>query len=327
MKLWNHVSRKSKSEGGVDMKLLKGALAMLFVAALLFVSAPVAMAQEGTPEAQFEVSKVKLEPSETSLGQAVTIMAAITNTGDAEGSYSAELKVNGKVEETQEVTLVAGETEVVTFTYIPPTEGTYTIGIGDKTASLKVTGVSGAKFRVGPVVYLRPAEDTITTQQDGLIELYMDNPSVNDVTLRVDVRVHAPSGLHVYGQGFGLAGAAGTLYGQLEVRPGSAQTVYMNIKASESAVGKTFFVHFSGLYYPDDNKDLFNPISLTHPIKVEGVSPNPHDPTPTNEGQIPQPSPSGWPWWAWVVIAAVVLGGIGTIVAVRSRHTEVSIEK
>jgi len=146
--------------------------------------------------------------------------------------------------------------------------------------------------------------------------------------LHVDLRVSVPSGLHVYGQGFGLAGAAGTLYGQLDVRPGSAQTVYMNVKASESAVGKNFYVHFSGIYYPGENKDLFNSVSLTHPIRVTQASPNPDSPKLTNSDQIAFSSnPGVWPWWAWVVIACVVLGGIATIFAARARRTEVSVEK
>ena len=69
---------------------------------------------------------------------------------------------------------------------------------------------TAAKFRVGPTVKIRPVNDEINKSTDGLIELYMDNPSLNDVTLNVDARISVPSGIHVYGQGFGEAGAAGT---------------------------------------------------------------------------------------------------------------------
>ncbi|MGB9929372.1 MAG: hypothetical protein ACPK85_13380, partial [Methanosarcina sp.] len=67
--------------------------------------------------------------------------------------------------------------------------------------------VSEQKFRVGPTVVLRPVNDVITENQDGLVELYIDNPSLNDVTLNVDARISVPSGIHVYGQGFAQTGA------------------------------------------------------------------------------------------------------------------------
>ena len=81
--------------------------------------------------------------------------------------------------------------------------------------------VAEQKFRVGPTVVLRPANDVITENEDGLVELYIDNPSLNEVTLNVDARISVPSGIHVSGQGFAQAGAAGTVYGTFSVPPGS----------------------------------------------------------------------------------------------------------
>ena len=51
------------------------------------------------------------------------------------------------------------------------------------------TPVAEQKFRVGPTVVLRPVNDVITKDEDGLVELYIDNPSLNDITLNVDARV------------------------------------------------------------------------------------------------------------------------------------------
>lgn len=132
--------------------------------------------------------------------------------------------------------------------------------------------VAEQKFRVGPTVVLRPVNDVITKNEDGLIELYIDNPSLNDVTLNVDARISVPAGIHVYGQGFGQSGAAGTVYGLFSVPPGSSRTININVKGEK--VG-TSTVHFTGLYWPGDNKDDYNPISLTHPFIVEEPSENP----------------------------------------------------
>jgi PGF-CTERM protein len=131
--------------------------------------------------------------------------------------------------------------------------------------------VAKQKFRVGPTVILRPVTDVVTKGQDGLVELYMDNPTLNDVTLNVDARISVPSGVQVYGQGFGQADAAGTVYGTFSVPPGTVRTININIKGEK--VG-TYTVHFSGMYWPGDNKDNYNPISLTHPFEIKEASTN-----------------------------------------------------
>jgi len=137
-----------------------------------------------------------------------------------------------------------------------------------------------AKFRVGPTITLRPVNDVIDKSQDGLVELYMNNPSVNDVTLTADVQISVPSGIHVYGEGFGYGGAAGTVAGKFEVPPGTVRTIHINIKSDKTG---DFTVHFTGLYWPGDDKDAFQQISLTHPLKVNEPSPNPMDSQPTGE--------------------------------------------
>lgn len=136
------------------------------------------------------------------------------------------------------------------------------------------TPVAEQKFRVGPTVVLRPVNDVITKDEDGLVELYVDNPSLNDVTLNVDARISVPSGIHVYGQDFAQTGAAGTAYGTFSVPPGSARTISIDLKGDK--VG-SYTVHFSGLYWPGDNKDSYNPISLSHPFEVKEASENPEE--------------------------------------------------
>lgn len=131
--------------------------------------------------------------------------------------------------------------------------------------------VAEQKFRMGPTVVLRPVNDVITKNEDGLVELYIDNPSLNDVTLNVDARISVPAGIHVYGQGFAQTGAAGTVYGIFSVPPGNARTIYIDIKGEK--VGSST-VHFTGLYWPGDNKDDYSPISLSHPFTVEEPSKN-----------------------------------------------------
>jgi hypothetical protein len=81
-------------------------------------------------------------------------------------------------------------------------------------APTATTAATPGKFRVGPSVTLRPVTDVIEANQDGIVELFMNNPSLNDVTLNVDARISVPSGIHVYGQSFGEAAGAGVVAGR-----------------------------------------------------------------------------------------------------------------
>ncbi|MGI5991118.1 MAG: PGF-CTERM sorting domain-containing protein [Methanosarcina sp.] len=152
-----------------------------------------------------------------------------------------------------------------------PINESYLVNVTENLEETKGTTTVEQKFRMGPTVVLRPVNDVITKNEDGLVELYIDNPSLNDVTLNVDARISVPAGIHVYGQGFAQTGAAGTVYGIFSVPPGNARTIYIDIKGEK--VGSST-VHFTGLYWPGDNKDDYSPISLSHPFTVEEPSKN-----------------------------------------------------
>jgi len=137
---------------------------------------------------------------------------------------------------------------------------------------------TSGKFRVGPSVTLRPVTDVIEANQDGVVELFMNNPSLNDVTLNVDARVSVPSGIHVYGQSFGQAAGAGVVAGTFSVPPGTSRTIILTIKADRSARIGSHTIQFTGLYYPDENKDAYQPLSLTYSITVKEPSTKPEEP-------------------------------------------------
>jgi hypothetical protein len=183
------------------------------------------------------------------------------------------------------------------------------------------TPIEEGKFRAGPTVRIRPLNDMINKSADGIVELYFDNPSLNDVTLTVDARISVPSGIHVYGQGFALAGAAGVVYGTFEVPPGSVRTIYVNIKAEKTG---NYYAQFSGLYYPGQNKDNYQPISLTYPFTVYEPSPDPKSAKLTNPEQIPESAKdSGLHNILTAILVAIIVGGIGLgykIYEIRYQH-------
>ena len=67
---------------------------------------------------------------------------------------------------------------------------------GSSTGTVETT--KDQKFRVGPIVRLRPLNSEINKSADGIIEVFMNNPNLNDVTLEVDIVVDVPSDIYIY---------------------------------------------------------------------------------------------------------------------------------
>jgi hypothetical protein len=147
----------------------------------------------------------------------------------------------------------------------------------------------------------------------------MNNPSLNDVTLTADVQISVPSGVHVFGEGFGYGGAAGTVAGKFTVPPGTVRTIQINIKSEKTG---TFTVHFTGLYWPGDDKDAFQQISLTHPLTVKEPSPKPLDPKPTEGGNKELP-------YTYIIVGCLAVIAIAFIAMMLRKppKTEVVIEE
>ena len=124
------------------------------------------------------------------------------------------------------------------------------------------------KFRVAPTVALTPIVNIIEKGQDGIVELYINNPSPNDVALYMEMNVTVPAGIHVYSESAGI----------FEVPPGIERTFLIHIKADKTARIGECTLHFRGLYCPGNNKDLCNQVSLTYPVTV--IEPSMEVPTP-----------------------------------------------
>ena len=104
------------------------------------------------------------------------------------------------------------------------------------------------------------------------MEIIFRNPALNETAMVIDLTVSLASGLHVYGEGFATDSAAGTASGTYNVSPGQSITIYLNVKADKSG---HLPIQFSGSYWPEGNKDLYNPISLSHSFQVNQASRNP----------------------------------------------------
>jgi len=86
------------------------------------------------------VTSATLERSSVSVGDTVGVTAEVTNDGNGQGTYTAELIVDGEVVDTKEVTVGAGETTTVTFSYEASESGDHSVAVGEMSAgTLTVT--------------------------------------------------------------------------------------------------------------------------------------------------------------------------------------------
>ena len=104
-----------------------------------------------TASAAFTLSSLGISPPEVSAGEAVTISVFLANAGEADGSYTATLKINGIVAETREVSLVGGTSETVTFTTSQGEASTYSIEVNGLPGSFTV------KEGASPLIVTAPA--------------------------------------------------------------------------------------------------------------------------------------------------------------------------
>jgi hypothetical protein len=88
--------------------------------------------------AVFTSSKLSVSPGEVYIGEPVTIVVLVVNTGDGAGSYEVMLKINGVLETTQDVTINAGASKEITFTTAKNVAGSYTVGVDGLEGSFTV---------------------------------------------------------------------------------------------------------------------------------------------------------------------------------------------
>ncbi len=176
--------------------------------------------------------------------------------------------------------------------------------------------VTEGKFRVGPTVRIRPLNDVVNKSADGIIEMYLENPNVNDIPLTAEIHITVPSGIHVYGQGFGEAQAAGVLYAKMEVPPGTVRTAYVNIKAEKTG---NFYAQLSGTYYPGENKDKYQPLSFTYPFSVVEISPDPKSSELTNPAQVPREGS----WWTDKIIPGIIIAMVAGLIGLGYKVVEI----
>ena len=81
--------------------------------------------------AEFRLSNLESNPTEVEVGNNIVISAKIANVGGTQGSYTAELKIDGTTIETEQLTISAGTDYTLTFKMCECLPGTYIVTLGD----------------------------------------------------------------------------------------------------------------------------------------------------------------------------------------------------
>jgi len=146
--------------------------------------------------AEFMVRGLTISPSTVYPGKPVTVRVEVVNVGESSGNYTVNLLINGTLEVSERVTLEAGESVPVTFTFSPTDTGVYVV---------EVDGLRGSFAAITPPPPLKPAEFIVSDLSISLEEVgpgetvtvsvtvtnVGDLEGSYNVTLRVDGAVEA----------------------------------------------------------------------------------------------------------------------------------------
>jgi uncharacterized membrane protein len=86
----------------------------------------------------FRLSNLEINPTEINTGENVVITATITNAGGTQGSYTAELKIDGVTDQNEKFTIPAGTGYMLVFKISKDLPGTYIVTLGDLTGQFSV---------------------------------------------------------------------------------------------------------------------------------------------------------------------------------------------
>jgi len=148
--------------------------------------------------ASFDVTDASLDTDEITPGESVETTATVENTGDLEGSFDAELEVDGETVDSQSVTLGGGESTTVSFDRSFSDAGDYDISVSGETAGT-VTVLEPASFEVtdaaladNEIVEGDAVETTATVENTGDLEgtyeaeLEVDGETVDSESVTLD---------------------------------------------------------------------------------------------------------------------------------------------
>jgi hypothetical protein len=118
-------------------------------------------------QAEFIVTDLTINPLEPEIFEPVLVTVNVTNIGDEQGEYVANLTINNVLEQNQTILVLGRNSTIAEFTILKETEGTYTVEIGGLSSSItfKVPPPSSSKIglsNLGVNPYEAWSNETIT---------------------------------------------------------------------------------------------------------------------------------------------------------------------
>jgi len=120
--------------------------------------------------ADFSISKLLIQPEQVTTGEVVTISASVANIGGTEGSYRLVLKIDGVIEETQDIVLGAESDESISisFTLTEKDAGIYMVALNGLTGTFNV---------IAPEQSVRPSVPPTVNQEKPVAISIPESPS------------------------------------------------------------------------------------------------------------------------------------------------------
>lgn len=115
-------------------------LFVLFSAMIMACSKPATTGEQPASQkpAEFEVGPITLTPSTVMVGDSVTVIDTVSNTGDVAGTYNAILLIDGQKADSKDIQVAPVSSQGFSFQLSRNTVGNYNLSIGNSTAVLTV---------------------------------------------------------------------------------------------------------------------------------------------------------------------------------------------
>jgi hypothetical protein len=138
--------------------------------------------------AKFTLRNLTIDPSNTTLGNAVQISVNVTNIGDLVGNETVNFEINNAVKDTENITLAGGGSQNVTYTDVETTIGVYTVQVGDLNGTFTINPPPPGSSRIIlSNIYVNPFESW--PNQPVNVTATAQNPTTKDDSLFVAVTV------------------------------------------------------------------------------------------------------------------------------------------
>jgi len=98
----------------------------------------------------FRLSNLEINPTEVDVGKDVVITAQITNVGGSQGSYTAELKIDGITNQAEKLIISVGTDYMLVFKISKALPGIYKVTLGDLSGQFTVKEPPSPVFDIPP---------------------------------------------------------------------------------------------------------------------------------------------------------------------------------